>query len=273
MSELSAVSDTLYVPLLGRIYASKYHPDILYDEAPLQIYDKLDSRIREMPGQTEYSSLASAVRSKNMDHDVQGFLSRFPAGVIVNLGCGLETIFHRNDNGIAIWYELDLPEVLELRNGYFPETERDRYLPYSMFDYEWMDAVREAAQTPVMVIASGLFLYFLEEQVVDLLRHLAGFPNAEIVFDTLSPAGLKVARRYIKRMGKQEARVYFYVDNAGAFAAKLPDDTEVIEERKLYSLVDYRYNMAFDTRLRMAVSDAFNMVKIIHLRLSKTNIE
>ena len=269
MPALSAVSDTLYVPLLGRVYASKYHPDILYDEAAQSIYDKLDDRIREMPGQTEYSSLASAVRSKNMDHDVEAFLSRHPAGVIVNLGCGLETVFHRNDNGMATWYELDLPKVLELRSQYLPETERDRYLPYSMFDYEWMDAVREAKHAPVMIVASGLFIYFLEEQVVDLLRHLTGFPNAEIVFDTLSPAGLKIARRFIRRMGKQEAKVYFYVDNAAAFASKLPAGTEIVEERKLYSLVDYRYNMAFDTRLRMAVSDAFNMVKIIHLKLRK----
>ena len=267
MPALSVVSDTLFIPLLGRIYASSYHPYILYDEAALAVYDKLEQRIRDMPGQTEYASLASAVRSANMDRCIHAFLSAHPDAVIVNLGCGLETLYQRGDNGRAVWYELDLPEVLELRSQYFPETDRDRYLPYSMFDYKWMDAVEKAGKTHMMAIASGLFLYFSEEQVIDCIRHLSSLPNAEIVFDTLSPAGMKVARRMIDRMGKQEAPVYFCVDSAGAFAAKISAGIHIMEEKPFYNLVNYRSEMAFDTRLRMAFSDLFNMVKIIHLQL------
>ena len=268
MPDLSAVSNTLYVPLLGRIYASKHHAAILHDPAALDIDQKLDLKIKALPGQTEYSSLASAVRSQNMDYEIRAFLSANPDGVIVNVGCGLETIYQRCDNGKAIWFELDLPEVIELRRQYIPETERDRYLPSSMFDYAWMRVVRQAGDKPIMIIAAGLFIYFPKDRVISFIRHLIDFSHAELVFDTLSPTGLKIAGSMIKRMGKQAARTHFCVDDAEAFAAKISPNVKLVNTRPFYSLVDYRANLSFPTRFRMAFSDAFNMVKTIHLKLS-----
>ncbi len=121
MSELQTVSETLYVPLLGRMYASEHYPEILYDTAALSLSDRLPERIITMSGQNEYTYLASAVRSKNIDYDLTIFLNENPDGVIVNVGCGLETLYQRNDNGHALWFELDLPEVLELRGAIFPK--------------------------------------------------------------------------------------------------------------------------------------------------------
>jgi O-methyltransferase involved in polyketide biosynthesis len=268
MSELTVVSETLYVPLLGRIYASKHHPDILCDEKALSIFDELPVNVKEMPGQTEYTLLASAIRSKNMDHYLQRFLSKNSDGVIVNVGCGLETTYYRNNNGKALWFELDLPEVLNLRSQNFPAEERDRYLPYSMFDYTWIDKVKEEARKPVMVIASGLFYYFHEEQVIDFIRNLARFENVQLVFDAVSSAGIKGTKHYMKKMDRQDAEMFFSVDNAKAFAAKISPVTTVVEERKFYSLSGFSPNMEFITKFKMFFSDLFNMVKMIHMKVN-----
>ena len=266
MSALSAVSDTLYIPLLGRVYASRCHPEVLYDEAALTVYDSLTQSIKDMPGQTEYTSLASAVRSLNMDYYIQAFLAVHPDAVIVNIGCGLETLYQRNDNGTAIWYELDLPEVLALRRRYFPPAERDRYLACSMFDYDWIHTVQQAEAHSTLIIASGLFLYFPEEQVLDLIHHLAAFPGAMLVFDTVSPAGLKIARRMIVKMGKRDAQVFFCVHTAKALTNKLFPGVRIIGDRNFYSLLHSRSKLAYNTRFRMIVSDLFRMVKIICLK-------
>ncbi len=271
MPSLSAVSDTLYIPLLGRAYATAHHPYLLYDETAIALCDRLDQSIRNMRGQTEYSSLASAVRSRNIDQCVQAFLQGHTQPVIINVGCGLETLYQRNDNGKALWYELDMPEVLALRSRYLPETERDRFLAYSMFDYRWMDIVRQAEPQSVLIIASGLFLYFTQDQVVDFIRHLMELPNATLVFDTLSPAGLKIARRMIGKMGKREASVHFAVASASLFAAGISPVIKVLEEKRFYRIVHDRSEMAIDTRLRMAFSDLFNMVKLISLTLHVSN--
>ena len=91
MPELSVVSETLHVPLLGRIYTSKHDPKVLYDKAALALEPKLPASVEQVTGQNEYTYLASAVRSKNVDAAIGVFLAEHPRGTVVNVGCGLET--------------------------------------------------------------------------------------------------------------------------------------------------------------------------------------
>ena len=113
MSKLGIVEDTLFVPMLGRIYASEHCQQILFDQKALELKEKLPSSLLKAGRQSQYTLLASAVRSSNMDRTVQAFLERSPDGVIVQLGCGLETAYYRCDNGHTHWYAVDLPHVME----------------------------------------------------------------------------------------------------------------------------------------------------------------
>lgn len=272
MPELSSLSDTLYVPLLGRIYASKYHPDILYDGAALSLWDQLPQRVREMPGQTEYTQLASAVRSKNIDLSVRSFLDHYPNGAIVNVGCGLESLYERNDNGQAQWFELDLPEVLALRKEYFPPRERDHYLPCSMFEYAWIEQVRAQTQGPVLVIASGLFVYFKKERVIHFIEQLSRFGQAQLVFDVVSSAGINISRRYMKKMDRQDAEMFFSVDKPEDFAKQINAGIVRIESRKFYAIIKQKNELALSTKLKMSFSDLFNMVKLIEFTIDGTSL-
>lgn len=267
MPKLSALSDTLYVPLLGRIYTSKNHPAVLYDEAALSLWDQLPKAVQEMPFQTEYTQLASAVRSMNMDHYIKAFLVKFPKGSIVNLGCGLESLYERNDNGQAQWFELDLPEVLAERKRFFPPQERDHTLPYSMFEDQWIEEVMKISTQPVFIAAAGLFIYFQEEQVIEVIERLSRFKQAQLVFDTVSALGIKISRSYVKKMGKQEATMYFSVDNPKALMNRLSNAVKSIESQRYYSLVPRHSTIKLATRLKMAFSDLFNMVKMINIQI------
>ena len=116
MQKLGVVEDTLFVPMLGRIYASEHCPQILYDKKALELKNKLPSDLIEQNMQNQYTLLASASRSANMDRIIRDFLERRPNGAIVQLGCGLETTYYRCDNGRARWYAVDLPHVLLLHH-------------------------------------------------------------------------------------------------------------------------------------------------------------
>ena len=61
MSELGVVEDTLFVPMLGRIYASEYCPQILYDPKALELKKKLPSSLPEQDGQSQYTSIRVCV--------------------------------------------------------------------------------------------------------------------------------------------------------------------------------------------------------------------
>lgn len=67
MPDFSTVEDTLFVPMLGRIYASENFPHILKDDKVMALKTKLPKNIKGQDTQTQYTLMASAVRSTNMD--------------------------------------------------------------------------------------------------------------------------------------------------------------------------------------------------------------
>ena len=162
MQKLGVVEDTLFVPMLGRIYASEHCPQILYDKKALELKNKLPSDLIEQKKQNQYTLLASASRSANMDRFIRSFLERRPNGVIVQLGCGLETTYYRCDNGRTRWYAVDLPHVIEYRRGLLPQPEREFYISGDAFAKDWIKKVRnDVLDAPVLVTAGGVFLYIL----------------------------------------------------------------------------------------------------------------
>ena len=268
MQKLGVVEDTLFVPMLGRIYASEYCPQILYDKKALELKNKLPSDLIEQNKQNQYTLLASASRSANMDRFIQSFLERRPDGVIVQLGCGLETTYYRCDNGKTCWYAVDLPHVIEYRRGLLPEPEREFYISGDAFAKDWIKKVRnDVLDAPILVIAGGLFHYFEEHKVVALLRMIRQFGNLEVVFDTVNKKGMAMMqKKYMKQVGHADAQMFFYVDAAKELAAKIGSNAKVIAEEPYYRYIP-RNSLNLSTRLSMAVSDRLCMVKMIQLKL------
>lgn len=270
MSRLGVVEDTLFIPMLGRIYASEHCRRILYDQRALELKEKLPSSMLESDRQNQYTLLASAVRSANMDRTIQAFLEREPDGVIVQLGCGLETTYYRCDNGHTRWYAMDLPHVVEYRRELLPEPEREIYIAGDAFAEDWIRQIRmDVPDAPILVTASGLFHYFEESKVVGLLRMLRRFGEIEIVFDTVSKSGMSMMRKkYMKQVGHGDAQMFFYVDSAAELTEKIGGKVKVLAEEPYYRHIP-RNSLQFSTKVSMSFSDRLHMVKMIHLKLYK----
>ena len=95
VEEFNKISNTLFVPIKGRIYSTENFPNILNDEEALKLKGKLPP---DKGTFSQYTLLASAVRSRNMDRYINNFLKNNPAGVIIEIGCGLETTYFRHKN-------------------------------------------------------------------------------------------------------------------------------------------------------------------------------
>lgn len=267
MLKFSAIESTLFIPLLGRIYASEHFPNILHDEKALSLKDALPKDAINSGSQNQYALLASASRSVNMDRFIQHFLRRKPDGVIAELGCGLETTYCRNDNGYTRWYAVDLPEVIAFRKTLLPEPERQTYFTDDAFSDDWIRRIRiDEPDAPVLVTAGGLFHYFKEEKVLDLLRMLQGLGNVEVVFDSVNKIGMNMMRKkYMKQMGHADATMSFYVDSAAELARKISDDICTIAEEPYYRHID-KTGLKLSTKLSMSVSDRLRMVKMVHVK-------
>lgn len=268
MERLGTVESTLFVPMLGRIYASENFPNILYDEKTLALKEKLPKDIIESDAQTQYTYLASASRSANMDRYIRSFLDRKPEGVIVQLGCGLETAFSRNDNGGTKWYCVDLPDVIEYRKTLLAESKREIYIAADAFSDLWLIQVREEiGDAPVLVTASGLFYYFEENKVLSLLKRFLSYGDIEVVFDAVNKGGMSMLRKkWMKKVGHENAKMFFYVDSAETLASKVGDNVCVLAEEKYYRYINKK-GLEFNTKISMLVSDLLSMVKMVHLKI------
>lgn len=268
MYSLTNISETLFVPMCGRIYASEHFPKLFYDAQALKLKSQIPEKALKFNQQSQYTFMASVSRCKNIDNSIKNFLKENPYGIIIELGCGLETTYFRTDNGRAQWYELDLPEVIEFREKFIPMQERMTFIKSSVFDKDWIDNLNKSTQNqPVLFIAGGLFHYFEQNNVIKLLQNLCKFSNAQIVFDTVSRLGMKGTKKYMKKMGHDSAKMYFYCNKAELLAAKISSNVRVIEERDFYKCID-KTDMNFITQFFMRVSDLMHMVKIIELKLS-----
>jgi O-methyltransferase involved in polyketide biosynthesis len=122
-----------------------------------------------------------AIRAKKYDAYVRNFLSRYPDGVVVNIGCGLDSRFLRIDNGSVSFYDLDLPAIIAIKKDFFQETDRYHLIASPVQDYGWMAQVRQQ-KGPFLFMAEGVFMYLDMDDVRSLVLEIKKtFPGSELV--------------------------------------------------------------------------------------------
>jgi O-methyltransferase involved in polyketide biosynthesis len=191
--QLSGISETLLIPLWARAVETRRPDAIVRDPKALAIYDNLDYDFSRFDG-AWMTQTGIAIRTKLLDEGTTQFICRHPKAVIINLGAGLSTRFSRLDNGTIRWYEVDLPEVIELRRLFFRETKRYRFIPGSVTEPSTLERIT-AGRQPVLIVAEGLFMYFPEEEVRTVFERLSRrFPGAEILLEMLAPCALGMGK-------------------------------------------------------------------------------
>ena len=132
-----------------------------------------------------------AIRAKQYDKYVRDFLEKSPDGVVVNIGCGLDSRFLRVDNGRVIYYDLDMPEVIEIKKQFFEENERYHFISSSVLDHDWMSIVAKH-EGPFLFMAEGVFMYLHQEDVQSLILTLQSeFSGSELVCEVFNSLWLK----------------------------------------------------------------------------------
>ena len=195
--DLSGVAETLLIPLYIRAMESQRPDALIKDERAEALVRQMDqdslqsklAKIEDYSAIPSFMQVAIILRSREFDRHARDFLARHPEAVVVHIGCGLDTRFERVDNGRVEWYDLDLPDVIELRRKLIGgEGERYHLLACSVLDSAWLDTVSAHRRRPFLFLAEGALMYFDEAQVKSLVLTLKEhFPGAELVFDAFSP--------------------------------------------------------------------------------------
>ncbi len=255
MSKFEGVADTLYIPLTARIYVSEHFPEYFRDERAVSLksempYEEIASK------SSEYFQMAGTCRFYNTDQMIKAFIDRHEKSNIVNVGCGLETSYFRirPDSRKAVFYEMDLPEVIEARRRVLGESENEILIPGDMFDFAWAEGIDKNLPTLVTVI--GVFQYFEEEKVIGFLKQLKrSFPGVEVIFDAMTGKAIKYANDYIKKTGNNDAELHFSADNGQSVADKC--GMKLVEERPFFGAArkQLKRKLKLYTRIAMKVVD------------------
>jgi O-methyltransferase involved in polyketide biosynthesis len=183
----------------------------------------------------------------------------------VNIGCGLDTTFDRIDNGLLTWYDLDLPDVIALRQKFIPESDRRTYIRSSFLEDGWLGEIKTG--DGVLFIAAGVFYYFEAEQVRGFLKKLADrFPGAEVLFDASSPQGIKTANRLVIKSAGLDERSFL------KWGLSHPRDLLAWDKRfKVLKTMYYFRDRRLPLRARMIglISDLLKIQYMVHLGLGK----
>ncbi len=203
----SIVAETLLIPLYMRAKESRRNNPILYDKAAEWLADSLEYDYSRFDG-AKLSEVGCVVRGWYFDRAVRRFIETHPNPVVVNVGCGLDTRFQRIGGGEAIFYDMDLPEVIALRRELIPEQQGNAYIAASLLETGWMDDLRRKHPDGEFIfVVEGVLMYFYEKQVKAFLHHVASrFGGGELWFDV---CGTIMSRHGVKpdSLRKHEAQI------------------------------------------------------------------
>jgi O-methyltransferase involved in polyketide biosynthesis len=264
--ELGSVQITLLLPLWGRAKESRRkHPKIV-DRKACDIIGKIDYDFSRIAEKIKYiSQLEWIARSIHIDRSIRKFLSRHPRATIVNVGCGLDTTFDRVDNGQLVWFDLDLPDVIDLRRKFIPEIGRRTYISASFLDDCWFRRIHPSEH--ILFIAAGVLYYFEEEQIKQIFNKISSaFPGSEFIFDAASPFGVKLANRKIIRsigLGEQSC-LKWGLDRAADILA-WNSTIRVVEEYPVYK--GMKGGLSLKNRYLAFISDRHRIMFMVHLKM------
>lgn len=134
-------------------------------------------------------------RTVMLDRMVKDFIAGNPEAVIVNLGAGFDNRFARVDNGRILWFDVDLPDSIELRRKVFKERDRVTMVAGSVLDDVWCARVKAGIPgtgRKVLFLAEGLFMYFTLDEIKTILSILKNnFPGATLIAEQNNPMMVK----------------------------------------------------------------------------------
>ena len=198
---VSGVALTSFLTLYCHMIDAQSKDPILNDTGSVEIATALDTMLagthddlaRILLARRIRPSLVNhiAMRARRYDEYIREFLSRFPEGVVVNIGCGLDSRFTRIDNGKVQYYDLDLPGIMAIRKRFFEETARYHTITSSVLNFSWMDTV-SGYRGPFLFLAEGVFMYLDQDDVRALVLELRKrFPGSELVCEVVNSGWLR----------------------------------------------------------------------------------
>jgi O-methyltransferase involved in polyketide biosynthesis len=192
---LTAEKETLFIPLCAKALDYRAKKSILKDSQANRIVAQAGIDVRKY-GST--LNIITVIRACQLDEWVKAFLSTHDQAVVVYLGCGLDTRITRIPlPALSVWFDIDYPEVIALRQNFFTEHDHYRMIGSSITSAQWLEQI--PADKPVLIIADGVLEYLSDQEVHALFKRIINhFAGGQIIFDVMSREAIQSGNKKMK---------------------------------------------------------------------------
>ena len=216
---LSGVPETMLQTVYARAKETRTRGAI-HDDKAVELVDKLHYDFSLADKDAAMSSGVIA-RTIVLDHLVQQYLAAHPGAVVVNIACGLDTRCYRM-KGYSHWYNLDLPETIDVRARLLPENGTISQIAQSAME-DWGLAIAET-DAPALVVIEGLTMYLTQSDVQQIFAVIAKhFAKATVFVEIMNPMVVKNMKE--KSIDGSHAKFTWGVKNCTELQALLPGFT------------------------------------------------
>ncbi|HEX2980417.1 MAG TPA: class I SAM-dependent methyltransferase [Anaerolineaceae bacterium] len=226
--------ETLLATLYARALESRSPDPILRDEMSEDAIRCIDYDFERL----KVDQRSIAMRAKLFDLWTMDFLKEHPNGIVLNLGCGLDSRIYRiNPPDNVLWFDIDFPEVIELRHRLFPKRAGYEMIGSSLANRQFLASIPH--HRPAWIMLEGVTMYLTKAIMEPLLQDLTNqFPSGGIAFDAIGPAAIRMARgnRSIRKTGATFGG--FSIDDPGELKMIAPK-LEFVEDARTPNLPGY----------------------------------
>ena len=268
--EKNSVQETLVIPLFGRLVCSERFPELFSDPEARRICDSLDYDFADKRKKMEspaglFGALEVAQRQYDLRCEVEAYLKAHPKAAVVNLGCGLDDTCRKADNGTCQGYNIDLPDVIKVRDDLLPAGEREQNLACDLNNYAWMDGIDDA--DGAVFFAAGVFYYFNTDDVKRLFSAMAErFPGAVLVFDTCNERGARLMRKtWLKEAGITDVSAFFSLEDEAELRGWSNHFSSVTARSYMRGYRDIYKNVGAFHKLMIRFCDRLVKMKIVKI--------
>jgi O-methyltransferase involved in polyketide biosynthesis len=228
--------ETMLMTLSGRAIQSQWKNPILRDPWAEEAMRHIDYDISEhYKGVGSWSMwkdigcIIIATRAATFDLLTNRYLADHPEAIVLHVGCGMDSrVFRVNPPASVQWFDVDYPDVIDLRRQLLPERGAAYHLIGTQLDdLRWLDKVPR--DRPGLLIAEGVLHYLSETEVKALLNAVAAhFPGGQIIFDICNSF---IVKRAGSNVGGTEATYKWGLDDPQDIK-QLEPKLELIKEFK-----------------------------------------
>ncbi|MEZ0371355.1 MAG: class I SAM-dependent methyltransferase [Candidatus Sericytochromatia bacterium] len=211
LDTLSGVSETLLIPLFGRVWEYEEAHPLLSDAGAhalgqrlLPLLEASGSRFHQAIVHRRWPDslqVLMALRTRHFDAVTRAFLDRHADAQVVMLGCGLDGRYERLGCPPVDWLNIDLPDVIALRRQLFDVHPGLRELAISALDPAWLDQIDRTR--PTLVLAEGLLMYLTPDQIRGLFCLLADSLRGEFLAEVVAQWAVSALSQIVLRQALQ----------------------------------------------------------------------